>query len=83
VTTSETPSIVGQTVHIVALDTKYGMTVIVCATPEGLEEAFYGWLKENWTLDEPIPAAVDEAAEMYFDDWGGDSYWFETAKVER
>lgn len=81
-TVTDTPTIVGETVHICSIDHKYGVTTLVHATNEGLMEAFYEWVVENWTLSAGIPRDMTQAIEEYFDLFSGESYWIDTVKVQ-
>ncbi len=80
---TDTASIVGQKVHICSIDHKYGVATLVHATHDGLMNAFYEWIVDNWTLSAGIPRDKSQAIEEYFDLFSGESYWIDEVKVER
>jgi hypothetical protein len=80
-TITETPTIVGHKVHICSIEHKYGVTTLVHATHDGLMDAFYEWIVENWTLSAGIPRDKSKAIEEYFDLFSGESYWVDEITI--
>jgi hypothetical protein len=68
------------TVHVLSIDHKYGTTTFANATAEGLSQAFYLWVKDQWG-DDGLPDDHNEAIETYFDDHPDDTYWVDIVEV--